>query len=108
MLGTFEIIIIAVIIMTSIAGYILYCYNESKLDKLKDEFINDIQIGDRYISYVQSNKHDIYEKMPCEIYVDILNIKYDKDGNIYVKVRWYNDDVNTISAETLYKDFYKE
>ena len=76
---------------------------ESKLHK----FENELLIGDKFSSGIILLPDDPFEDDEREIIVEILDMKHNYKGELFVKVKWSDDNISTMNVDRLYNEFVK-
>ena len=67
--------------------YYLFIYPKIE-KKYYDKVIKKIKIGDKFYSQVQFEPIDPFQEPPSPIYIIIEDIKVNKNGDTWYKVKW--------------------
>lgn len=100
LLGLFGIAMIFLFIYWFIIQPIRY---ELALRKFED----NLRIGDKFSSRVILLPDDPFEDDKREIIVEILDMKRNYKDELFVKVKWSDDNISTMLVDKLYNDFTK-
>ena len=71
------------------------------------EFENNLRIGDKFSSAIILLSGDPFEDVEREITIEILDMKRNYNGELFIKVKWSDDNISTMLADKLYNDFKK-
>ena len=77
----------------------------NKLEKRRKDFIKNIRIGNKYISYIQLTNKDPFVTSYHNIYVTVLDVRFNMEDEIWVKVKWSDGHESTMRADELYYQF---
>ena len=73
-----------------------------------DQFVQDVAIGKKYISYVNLVSDDPFEENEQNIYVIVRGVKRNDKGDTWVKIEWSDGNIATMPVEELYYNFYED
>lgn len=73
-----------------------------------DQFVKDVAIGKKYISYINLSSDDPFKENEQNVYVIVRGVRYNDNGDMWVKIEWQDGDVATMPVEELYYNFYED
>lgn len=73
-----------------------------------DQFVKDVAIGKKYISYINLDSDDPFEENEQNVYVIVKGVKRNDKGDTWVKIEWQDGDIATMPVEELYYNFYED
>lgn len=71
------------------------------------KFENNLRIGDKFSSGIILLPDDPFEDDEREITVEILDMKRNYNDELFIKVKWSDDNISTMFVDKLYDDFVK-
>ena len=78
-----------------------------KYEYVLRKFENELKIGDKFSSGIILLPDDPFEDDEREITVEILDMKRNYKGELFVKVKWSDNNISTMFVDKLYNDFTK-
>lgn len=73
-----------------------------------DKFVKDVAIGKKYISYINLKTDDPFKENEQNVYVIVRGVKYNDNGDMWVKIEWQDGEVATMPVIELYYNFYED
>ena len=79
-------------------------YNHNKKCK---KFIEELKIGDKFYAGTLTYNNPFENKEDEDIFIEIIDLKYNQHNELYAKVKWSDNNISVISGDKIYWEYTK-